>query len=251
MLIAFPIAFLCGALVADAVALLSGWERAGVFGATLNLAAIATGLVAAVPGLVDYFTVVPPSSSGKQRATYHMLVNGSALVAFALSWLFRDRETWQPGFGTLLLEAAGVGLIVCGGWLGGTLVYRNQIGVDHRYANAGKWREASVPTAPAGPVVVARADELKPGQMKLLHVGGRRVVLARVDDGHVAFDDHCPHRGGPLSDGVLARNTVTCPWHGSQFDVRSGSVQSGPAKDGIATYPVEESGGEVRLTLPG
>jgi nitrite reductase/ring-hydroxylating ferredoxin subunit len=179
-----------------------------------------------------------------------MGVNVSALTAFALSWLFRDRGSWEPGVGTFLLELAGVGLVTYGGWLGGTLVYRNQIGVDHRYAHAGKWHEQTVEGSPGPAVAVARADELKPGQMKLLHVGGRRIVLARTDEGHVAFADRCTHRGGPLADGVLACGVVTCPWHGSQFDVRSGGVRSGPAGQPTPTYRVEESGGEVRLTLP-
>ena len=53
-----------------------------------------------------------------------------------------------------------------------------------------------------------------------------------------------------LADGVLACDTVTCPWHGSQFDVRSGAVRSGPAEKPISTYSVTETGGEVRLTVP-
>jgi nitrite reductase/ring-hydroxylating ferredoxin subunit len=129
-------------------------------------------------------------------------------------------------------------------------VYRNQIGVDHRYAGAGKWKEEEV-TGDAGEAIdVAAADELKVGQMKLLHVNGRRIVLARTEGGHVAFDDHCTHRGGSLADGVLARGTVACPWHGSQFDAKTGAVQSGPAEKPIRTYHVKESGGRVRLVVP-
>ena len=48
----------------------------------------------------------------------------------------------------MLLEAAGVGLLTAGGWMGGTLVNRNQIGVDHRYAHAGKWQEQEVEARP-------------------------------------------------------------------------------------------------------
>jgi nitrite reductase/ring-hydroxylating ferredoxin subunit/uncharacterized membrane protein len=250
LLIAFPIAFLCGALAADAVGLAAGWPSVWTTGAYLSLAGIVTGLIAGVPGLIDYFAVVPPDSSAKKRATYHMAVNVGALALFALGWAFRDATYLTPGYGTLALELAGVVLLTAGGWLGGTLVYRNQIGVDHRYAGAGKWREQEVTARPGEAVVVARADELKAGQMKLLHVGGRRIVLARTEDGYAAFDDHCTHKGGPLSDGVLSCGVVTCPWHGSQFDVRGGSVKSGPAEQPINTFRVEEVGGEVRLTVP-
>ena len=150
--------------------------------------------------------------------------------------------------GTLLLEAAGVGLVTWGGWLGGTLVYRNQIGVDHRYANAGKWIEE--PIAPTSTEIdVAAADELDVDQMKLLRVGSKRIVLARVERGYVAFDDRCTHKGGSLADGALVCGTVQCPWHGSQFDVDSGAVKQGPATEKIETYPVEEREGRIWLRV--
>jgi nitrite reductase/ring-hydroxylating ferredoxin subunit len=180
-----------------------------------------------------------------------MLINVAALTAFAVGWLFRDTTTLVPGTGTLLLEAVGAGLVTWGGWLGGTLVYRNQIGVDHRYAGAGRWNEAEFEGRRAGPIVVARDEELKVDQMKLLHVSGRRIVLARTEQGYTAFDDRCTHKGGPLADGVLICGTVQCPWHGSQFDIHTGAVKAGPAQEYIATYKVEVASGEVRLYVPG
>jgi nitrite reductase/ring-hydroxylating ferredoxin subunit/uncharacterized membrane protein len=245
-----PIAFLYGSVFFDLAGRLGGWPGAWTTGAYLSVAALVSGLVAAVPGLIDYFYVVPPASSGKRWATWHMAVNVSALAAFALGCAFRDWESLTPGYGTLLLEAAGVALVTWGGWMGGTLVYRDQIGIDHRYAHAGKWREQEIDARPGQAVVVARADELKAGQMKLVRAGGRRIVLARTDEGYVAFDDRCTHRGGSLAGGVLAGETVCCPWHGSQFDVRSGAVKAGPAEQPVGTYRVEEADGEVRLTLP-
>jgi nitrite reductase/ring-hydroxylating ferredoxin subunit len=85
--------------------------------------------------------------------------------------------------------------------------------------------------------------------MKLLHVDGKRIVLARTEDGYVAFDDGCTHKGGSLAGGAMICGTVQCPWHGSQFDARTGDVKAGPAKKGITTYRVEQREGEVRLTL--
>jgi nitrite reductase/ring-hydroxylating ferredoxin subunit/uncharacterized membrane protein len=251
MLVAFPIAFLYGALGFDAAGRLASWPGGWTTGAFLSVAALVSGLVAAVPGLIDYLSAVPPNSSARARATQHLLVNISALAAFALGWAFRDRATLAPGAGTLLLEAAGVGLITWGGWLGGTLVYRNQIGVDHRYARAGKWKEQSFEARPGGqPVVVAREDELEIDQMKLLRVGDRRIVLARTEQGYAAFDDRCTHKGGPLADGVLICGTVQCPWHGSQFDTRTGAARAGPATEPITTHRIEVTDGEVRLWLP-
>jgi nitrite reductase/ring-hydroxylating ferredoxin subunit len=135
--------------------------------------------------------------------------------------------------------------------MGGTLVYRNQIGVDHRYANAGKWSEVKVRGARGGTVVGARADELQLNQMKLLRVDGQRIVLARTESGYTAFDDRCPHRGASLADGVMICGVVQCPWHGSQFDSHNGAVRAGPAMHGISTYPVEDNGRELLVRLSG
>jgi nitrite reductase/ring-hydroxylating ferredoxin subunit/uncharacterized membrane protein len=250
MLIAFPIAFGVGAPVADLVGVSAGWPTVWAAGAYLSAAAVVAGLIAGVPGFIDYLYTVPPDSSAKKRATWHLCVNLTALTLIGLGWVFRDLGSLRPGTWTLLLEIAGVGVMGVGGWLGGTLVYRNQIGVDHRSAGAGKWKEETVGGTAGGEVDVAAADELEVGQMKLVHAGGRRIVLSRIDSGYVAHDDHCTHKGGPLSDGVLACGVVTCPWHGSQFDVRTGEVRSGPAEDAIRTYKVKQRGGRVWLTLP-
>ena len=66
---AFPIAFLVGALVFDGAGRVGDWPTVWTTGAYLSLGAVLTGLVAAVPGLIDYFLAVPPDSSGKKRAT--------------------------------------------------------------------------------------------------------------------------------------------------------------------------------------
>ena len=248
-LIPFPFAFLYGAFLFDAAGRLAGRASWWATGAYLAIAGIATAIVAAVPGFVDYLYTVPPKSTGKTRATRHMLANLSAVALFALAWWLRTNAAAPPGDLQLVLEAAAVVLITAGGWMGGVLVNRNQIGVDPRYANAGKWREARVEARPGEPAVVAKSDELEVNQMKLLRIGDRRIVLARDETGYVAFDDRCTHRGGSLAGGAMICGTVQCPWHGSQFDVRTGAVKAGPASQPIAADRSEESGGEIRLVL--
>ena len=250
MLVAFPIAFMTGAPAFDAAGLLGDWPTAWTVGAYMSVAAVVTGLAAGIPGFIDYLYVIPPNSSAKKRATQHMIVNVAALAVMAVGWAFRDWDSLRPTWFAVALEAAALATVSVGGFLGGTLVFRNQIGVDHRYAHAGKWREQTLAGRAGESVVIEGAKELKPGQMMLLHAGGHRIVFARTDDGYAAFDDHCTHRGGPLADGVLACGTVCCPWHGSQFDVHDGSVQAGPAEKKIPTYRVEDSAREVRLVLP-
>ncbi len=249
-LIPFPFAFLTGAFLFDVAGRLTAEAQWWTTGAHLAAAGIATALVAAVPGFVDYLYTVPPRSTGKQRATRHMLANLSAVALFAVGWWLRGAASAPPPVATLIAEAAGALLLAAGGWMGGVLVNRNQIGVDPRYANAGKWREATVEASPGQPAPVARADELEVNQMKLLRVGDRRIVLGRTEDGYVAFDDRCTHRGGSLAGGALICGTVQCPWHGSQFDVRTGKAVCGPAKDGVVSFAIRVDRDQVLLRIP-
>jgi uncharacterized membrane protein/nitrite reductase/ring-hydroxylating ferredoxin subunit len=245
ILVAFPIAFFIGTLVFDGWGYVRGNQNLWRTGMYLELAGVVTALLAAVPGVVDYFFVVPPDSSAKKRATKHGLLNIGLVVVFAFAWFYRQGEAAAPPV-ILGTEVLGVVLLGISGWLGGTLVHRNQIGVDHRYAEAGKWKEKYLGE---GDLEVEGADALKINHMMLVHAGGKRIVIGRTEEGFVAFDDHCTHRGGTLADGAMICGTVQCPWHGSQFDVHTGAVKAGPAKAPIQTYGLEQSGGKVYLKI--
>ena len=253
MLIPFPFAYLFGSAVVDAWGRLTGRRTVFRTARHLNAMGLATAAAAAVPGMVDYAFAVPPDSSAKARATDHLLANLSALALFAAARAGRGAEDATPPAWVVALELCGAGMLTIGGWMGGTLVTRNQISVDHRYADAGKWKldvHAPDEAAAGADIDAGAADALGVDQMKLVRVGSRRIVLARTEAGYVAFDDRCTHKGGPLSDGTLACGVVQCPWHGSQFDVRTGAVRHGPARQSVATYAVEERGGRVWVRLP-
>lgn len=252
MLIPFPFAYLFGSAVLDTWARATGRRKWFRTAHHMNGLGLGSALIAAVPGLIDYVFAVPPRSSARDRATKHMLTNLSAVGLFAAARLSRrDEDAPQPAWG-IAAELCGAGLLAAGGWMGGTLVYRNQIAVDHRYADAGRWQvDVLSPDEPAdSDVDVGAADDLAVDQMKLVRIGARRIVIARTEQRVVAFDDHCTHKGGPLSDGALACGTVQCPWHGSQFDVETGRVQHGPAEEAIGTYHVEERSGRMWLRIP-
>jgi len=248
-LVVFPFAFLAGAFISHLIAVILNTPSFWTTGGYLTVAGVATAIAAAIPGFLDYFFTVPPRSSGKRRATKHMLVMLTVVAAFAASLAFRSSANPIGQTIVLLLQGAATVLLFIGGWMGGTLVSRNQISVDHRYAFAGAWSEVRIRGTGTGTVVGARHDELKPNQMKLLHVNGRRIVLARTDSGYAAFDDHCPHRGGSLAGGVMICGVVQCPWHGSQFDAQTGGVKAGPASQGVATYHVEDTGREILVRI--
>jgi uncharacterized membrane protein/nitrite reductase/ring-hydroxylating ferredoxin subunit len=245
ILVSFPIAFLIGTFVCDLIGKVTDNSTFWQTGYYLEITGIVMGLIAAIPGLIDFIFTVPPKSSAKKRGLKHALVNVCHLILFFIAFLIRRNENPDTTF-ILILEAAGVILIFIAGWLGGTLVYRNQIGVDPRYAEAGKWKEEYFNDT-NGKIKVATNDELKLNQMKLLHFGSERIVLGKTEKGYVAFDDHCTHKGGSLAAGAMICSTVQCPWHGSQFDVNNGEVKAGPAKENIHIYPLTEANGNVYL----
>ena len=62
-------------------------------------------------------------------------------------------------------------------------------------------------------VKVAKTSDLAPGEAMAVDVGARRIALFNIEGTYLAVDDTCTHRGGPLSEGMVVGNEVTCPWH--------------------------------------
>ena len=71
---------------------------------------------------------------------------------------------------------------------------------------------------------VSKTDELKNGTMRAVSARGHEILLAKVGDKYYAVDGRCPHRKGNLSQGKLEGTVVTCPRHGSQFDISNGRI---------------------------
>ena len=247
ILVSFPIAFYTGTLLFDILA--KTYSPEFLFTAyNLEIAALISAAIAAIPGIIDYIKTVPPNSTAKTRGTKHALTNVAVIIFFAAALVYRAKNE-VPNINILIaLEGAGWILLLVAGWMGGTLVYRNQIGVDPRYADAGKWKEEYYDQH-EGEFEVGDVNDLKINQMKLIQSGDKRIVIARSEDGYVAFDDRCTHRGGSLAGGSMICGTVQCPWHGSQFSVKDGSVKAGPAKMPVVTYPLRQENGKLFLTL--
>jgi 3-phenylpropionate/trans-cinnamate dioxygenase ferredoxin subunit len=109
---------------------------------------------------------------------------------------------------------------------------------------------------------VAKTEELESGTMKMVMAEDREILLARIGDKYYATDDRCPHMKGDLSHGKLEGTVVTCPRHGSQFDITNGRVvrwlKGGltsklggilkPSK-ALRTYSVKVEGGKVLVEV--
>jgi nitrite reductase/ring-hydroxylating ferredoxin subunit len=145
---------------------------------------------------------------------------------------FPDRERW------LAAERAGCDVVANRGALGSALRKRLAAGVPRRgrrvpqlaLAHAAGPLGCVHPEAPRG-----AADE----PLAVYHAGSRFIACA----------DRCPHAGALLSEGELEHGVITCPRHGSQFDVSTGQRLRGPADTDIATYPTVEDGGQLYLLV--
>ncbi|MGH2466561.1 MAG: Rieske (2Fe-2S) protein [Candidatus Limnocylindrales bacterium] len=96
-------------------------------------------------------------------------------------------------------------------------------------------------------VRVGVLSDVAKGEMKAFDVGGTKVTVANADGRLYAFDDTCTHMGCSLATGDLEETTVTCPCHGSQFDVTSGEVIRGPAERRVRPHDVEVEGSDLLI----
>ena len=131
MLIPYPFALLTSAVVFDVGARMKRADGKASWSQTashLTAAGLGSALVAAVPGIVDYFGSVPRRSKAHRTATQHAIANVSALLCFAGAASTRRAGRELPNSG-LALALLGTGLLSLGGWLGGELVYHEHVAV--------------------------------------------------------------------------------------------------------------------------
>ena len=250
MLVSFPIGLFIGSLACDAIGLATRSKKIQETGYHMMLGGLAGGLIAAVPGLIDYLTVVPPDSEAESIAQKHLLSNVIVMGLFGANAILRAQGA--PVGASVGISTAACALMCYSGWLGGDLVYRDQIGVDHLGAGGEEHPDLPACEALVGDfVAVCSRGDLKQGQMAKVMINGQRIVLARLEDDRiVAFDDRCTHMGGPLQDGTLIGERVMCPWHGSEFNVCTGAVEAGPADRPIGTHEVRMDGERVLVKAP-
>ena len=97
-------------------------------------------------------------------------------------------------------------------------------------------------------VTVARVDEIRPGSVMRVRAGETELALAHVGDTFYAVQNACLHLQGPLGEGVLEGDFLTCPWHGWRYDVRTGLNDFDHAI-ALQTYEVRVEDGEVQVAV--
>jgi nitrite reductase/ring-hydroxylating ferredoxin subunit len=98
-------------------------------------------------------------------------------------------------------------------------------------------------------VKVTQVSQVASGTGTVVSAGGKAIAVFNIGGTFYALANACTHVGGPLGEGRVQGTTVTCPWHGSQFDVTSGQVIKGPARRPVATYPVRVQGDDVFVAI--
>lgn len=97
---------------------------------------------------------------------------------------------------------------------------------------------------------VADVSDVSVGTGKVVQAEGKALALFNLGGTFYALDNRCTHVGGPLGEGAVEGNRVTCPWHGSVFNITTGEVVEPPARRPVATFRVQVEGDEVLVELP-
>jgi nitrite reductase (NADH) small subunit len=97
-------------------------------------------------------------------------------------------------------------------------------------------------------VTVARVEDAPPGTARVVKAGDRELALFNVDGEFYATQGQCLHLKGPLGDGEFEGSVITCPWHGWQYDVRTGENEFDRALQ-METFEVVVEDGEVKVVL--
>ena len=97
-------------------------------------------------------------------------------------------------------------------------------------------------------VTVARVGDIPPGQGRRFTVNERMIALFNLDGALHAVDNICLHRGGPLAEGPVAKGVVTCPWHGWQYDIGTGTMIQDP-RVGVTKHETRVVGDEIQVRL--
>ena len=97
---------------------------------------------------------------------------------------------------------------------------------------------------------ITKLENIPLREGRAVTVAGQEVAIFHLEDGRCrTIDNRCPHRGGPLCDGIVSGAVVVCPLHGRRFDLESGLAVRASEPAGVATYPTRVEGGVVFIDL--
>ena len=209
---------------------------------TATIWVVGLGVVSAVAsivtGLTD-FKDTGPGGAERDVTGLHGLTNIVATALLAVSLFQRVGGSHDAAFWALAL---GYVVLSIGAFIGGHVVYKYGYMVNHNAFNRGKRATDFTPLTPL--------QEVPEGTPTKLMFGSTAVVVIRRGDVVHTLKETCSHAAGPLSEGELKDDTITCPWHGSTFRLPDGSVVHGPAHSRQPSYRARVNAGMIELQGP-
>jgi len=222
------------ALVLDALEGLSGRSelREGAD------AAVAVGLIGAVgsaiTGLADWSET---DDRAKKVGAVHGLLNVAAAAMYATSYVLRKQKSSRQTAVSLSMLGYAVGM--SSAYLGGHLVFGEQVGVDHT-ATADQKK-------PEKYTAVLAVDDLAEEKPTRVEADGVAVVLVKRGRQIYALTATCPHLGGPLDEGKIVGDAIQCPWHNSELALEDGHVVNGPTAFPARCFDVRVRKGQIEV----
>jgi nitrite reductase/ring-hydroxylating ferredoxin subunit/uncharacterized membrane protein len=225
-LIAIPVGAWTVAAVLDALEVRAADTAIGI--------GILGALGSAVTGLTDWSET---DYRAKKIGAVHGSMNLIATALYTASWIMRGNDERRRS--AIALSMLGFAIANASAWLGGHLVFGEQVGVDHT-ATADS-------TKPEKFTAVIDDAELKDGKPTRVTADGVAVCLVKRGEKIYAITDTCPHLGGPLSEGKLSGDVIQCPWHGSELSIVDGHVVNGPTTYDARCFDVRVRAGKIEV----
>jgi nitrite reductase/ring-hydroxylating ferredoxin subunit/uncharacterized membrane protein len=231
-----PIGSWIAAVVLDGMESSTGRRGFGRSADTAVTIGVVSAVGAAAAGLTDWQHL---KDEPRRTGMLHALLNSLALVLFLGSLFSRKKKNRALGRS---LALAGLTLSGAGAYLGGDLVFRQKIGVNH----------APEQEQQRNYKAVASLDSLAEGRPTRAMLNDTPLVLVRRGQQVFALAESCAHLGGPLSEGELSSDDenvpqITCPWHGSTFAMDTGRIISGPSAYPQPCYDTRIRDGQVEV----
>ena len=167
------------------------------------------------------------------------LLRAMADVVIVGAGTLRAGDQWEIDGPVVALSLIGYLVVLFGGFLGGSLVFRHGVMVNR---NAYRSEPAEFANAKA-------LNDLPENKPTCADVNGQPVLLMRCGERITAIGAVCSHLGGPLQEGKVSAGNIVCPWHGSQFSLDDGSVRAGPATAPAPFYETRVTNGRVQVKL--
>jgi nitrite reductase/ring-hydroxylating ferredoxin subunit/uncharacterized membrane protein len=210
---------------------LLGEERAADL--ALKLGTLSAGATA-LTGAAQWYDATNDEEP-RRLGALHASLNTAALGFYIWSWILRDNDQRTAGITTAWI---GHSLSTTSGYIGGHLSFNLGIGVDRTMTigKLKKWSNTGV-----------SESELAPGELRRIEVKDVPVMLLKQDASLYAASPVCTHLQGPLNEGELNGACVTCPWHGSEFDLTNGNALHGPATASLPIFETRVVEGQIQV----